>query len=67
MSEVKQYKENPSLMRITSNRKVKYTIELLEKLFTEANIANKNIEYKNIKIKVKSKKTLIKEGLIKIG
>lgn len=67
MSEVKQYKENPSLMRITSNRKVKYTIELLEKLFTEANIVNKNIEYKNIKIKVKSKKTLIKEGLIKIG
>ena len=67
MSTVKSYKDTPALMRITSSRKVKYSIQLLEKLFVESNLTNKNIEYKNIKIKVKSKKSLIKAGLIKMG
>lgn len=65
MSEYKKYSNTPSLMRITSSRKVKYVIEILEKLFTANNIKNKNLSVKADSIKKKSKVTLIKEGLIR--
>ncbi len=38
MSEVKRYEKTPMLMRITSQRKVKYAIELLTELFEAADI-----------------------------
>lgn len=38
MSEVKRYEKTPMLMRITSQRKVKYAIELLTALFEAAGI-----------------------------
>ena len=67
MSDIKTYQEYPSLMRITSKRKEKYAIQLLEDLFKKEGLKNKNIEVKISKIKTNSKNTLIKKGLIKLG
>ena len=65
MSQYKKYSETPSLIKVSSNRKVKYVIEILEKLFISNNVSNQNLTVKSEKIKKKSKLTLIKEGLIK--
>ena len=65
MSEVKKYENTPLLMKITSERKVKYVCELLEKLFKEANIENQNLKVDFKKIPYKSKNVLLKNGLIK--
>ena len=65
MSEVKKYENTPLLMKITSERKVKYVCELLEKLFKEANIENQNLKVDFRKIPYKSKNVLLKNGLIK--
>ena len=67
MSEVKTYKDTPALMKITSNRKVKYAIQLLEEIFIQEGLINKKHEVKIEKVKSYSKKTLIKKGLIKLG
>lgn len=67
MSEVKTYKDTPALMKITSNRKVKYAIQLLEEIFIQEGLINKKQEVKIEKVKSNSKKTLIKKGLIKLG
>ena len=65
MSQYKKYSETPSLIKVSSNRKVKYVIEILEKLFISNNISNQKLIVKSEKIKKKSKLALIKEGLIK--
>lgn len=65
MSEVSRYDDTPLMMKINSNRKVKYAIHLLTKLFEEQEIENKQLNVKEEKIPTKSKKTLIKAGLIK--
>lgn len=67
MSEIKSYKDTPALMKITSSRKVKYAIQLLEELFIKEGLENKKQEVKIDKIKTNSKKSLIKKGLIKLG
>lgn len=65
MSEVKKYESTPLLMKITSERKVKYICELLEKLFKDANLENQNLPVDFKKIPYKSKNVLLKHGLIK--
>ena len=65
VSEVKRFENTPMLMKLTSERKVKYVCELLEKLFKEANIENKNLPVDFKKIPYKSKNVLLKNGLIK--
>lgn len=67
MSSYSKYSETPSMIKVTSNRKAKVVIEVLNKLFVENNVKDKNIIVKEEKIKVKSKKTLLKEGLIKVN
>ena len=67
MSEVKSYKDTPALMKITSNRRVKYTIQLLEELFVKEGLVNKNQVVEIDKVKSNTKKTLLKKGLIKLG
>ena len=67
MSEYSKYEENPSMIKVTSSRKVKYVLEIVEKLFIENEIKDKNLTIKNTVIKAKSKRTLLKEGLIKIN
>lgn len=67
MSEYSKYEDNPSMMKITSSRKVKYALEVIERLLVSKEIKDKNLVIKETKIKSKSKKTLIKEGLIKVN
>jgi hypothetical protein len=64
-SDKKRYQQYPAVIKITSRRKVKYVTEILERLFKESNIENKNLTYKETTIKTKSKNSLIKAGLIK--
>lgn len=65
MSEYKKYQNTPALMRVTSDRKVKHVIELLDMLFKKVGHQNKNIPVNIKKIPYKSKNMLIKAGLIK--
>ena len=48
VSDVKKYEKTPLLMKITSPRKVKYTKELLEMIFANNGLANKNVEVNTI-------------------
>ena len=64
-SNIKKYEKTPTVMRITSDRKVKYAIELLTKLFEEAGLANKNLGIEVEPIAYRSKKRLLTQGLIK--
>ena len=65
ISQYKKYSNTPSLIKITSARRVKYVIEILGKLFSKNNVKNENLTIEVEKIKKKSKLTLIKEGLIR--
>jgi len=64
-SDIKKYEKTPMVMRITSDRKVKYAIELLTKLFEEAGLTNKNLGIEVDPIAYRSKKRLLAQGLIK--
>lgn len=65
MSGVSRYDDTPLMMKVNSNRKAKYAIQLLTKLFEQLKIENKQLTVKEERIPTKSKKTLIKNGLIK--
>lgn len=65
MSEYKKYSETPALIKVTSARKVKYVIEVLESIFKRNNLEDKKLIHKPEVIKRRSKAKLIKEGLIK--
>ena len=67
MSEIKSYQELPDLLKITSDRKVKYAITLLEEIFIKEGLENKNHQVKVEKVKTNTKNALIKKGLIKLG
>ena len=64
-SESKRFEKTPALLKITSARKVHYATELLEALFVNEGIPNKKLEIAPIKIPARTKKTLIKNNLIK--
>jgi hypothetical protein len=53
-------------MKITSDRKAKWVIELLKIVFDKEGIVNKNLVVKVKNIPAKTKNTLIKENLIKV-
>ena len=65
ISDVKKYQKTPMLMKITSQRKVKQTLELLSMLFDAAGINNRGVEVKTKAIPQKSKKALLNAGLIR--
>lgn len=67
MSEVKKFADTPFVMKVTSGLKVRHIKELLTKMFEAEGLENKNLDIKVKKIPTKSKKTLIKEGLIKVS
>jgi hypothetical protein len=67
MSEVKKFAETPFVMKVTSGLKVRHIKELLTMMFEAEGLQNKNLDVKVKKIPTKSKKTLIKEGLIKVN
>lgn len=47
MSEYTKYKETPSMMKVTSNRKVKYTNEIIDKLIVEKEVKTKKEKVHN--------------------
>ena len=65
MSGSRKYARTPMLMRITSVRKVKYAIALLTELFAAAGLADKQLSIKPVSVPAKTKKALIKAGLIR--
>ena len=65
VSNVKKFEKTPMLMHITSERKVKYTIALLEELFAKAGLENKNLPVKSKAVRQRSKKYLMEQGLIR--
>lgn len=67
MSEVKKFAGTPFVMKVTSGLKVRHIKELLTMMFEAEGLQNKNLDVKVKKIPTKSKKTLIKEGLIKVN
>ncbi len=66
VSNSKKFAKTPMLMRISSQRKVKFAVDLLTKLFTDAGLVNKNLDVQNTVVEQKTKDQLFKEGLIKI-
>ena len=67
MSETKKFAETPFVMKVTSGLKVRHIKELLTTMFEAEGIVNKNLDIKIKKIPTRSKKSLIKDGLIKIN
>ena len=67
MSETKKFADTPFVMKVTSGLKVRHIKELLTVMFSAEGLDNKNLDIKLNKIPTKSKKTLIKEGLIKVN
>ena len=54
------------LMRITSQRKVKYATELLTLVFTEAGLVSQNLVVQDAEIVTKTKEQLLEENLIRV-
>ncbi len=66
LSNVKKFAKTPTLMKITSERKVKYTVQLLKQLFVEAGIEDKQIDVKSKLMPQKSRKALFEKDLIRV-
>ena len=67
MSEVRKYAETPFVMKVTSGLKVRQIKELLTTMFVSEGLENQHLDIKVDKIPTKSKKQLIKEGLVKVN
>ena len=65
MSESGKYKKTPALMKITSQRKKKYAIELLRELFTAAGLDDKQLGIAPEYVPYRTRLLLIKQKLIK--
>lgn len=64
-SDSKRFEKTPALLKITSARKAHYATELLKALFVNEGIPDKKLEISPIKVPTRTKKTLIKNNLIK--
>ena len=66
VSEIKKYINTPMMMKLTSDRKLKHTLELLGVIFKKAELEQnvQNVSFK--KVAYQSKNSLIKKGLIKV-
>lgn len=65
VSNIKRFENTPMMMKLTSDRKQKHTLELLELIFDSNDVGNATKPYQFKKIPYKSKQSLIKSGLIK--
>ncbi len=65
VSSIKKFEKTPLLMKITSNRKVKYAKDLLNLIFTNNGLLDKKIEVSFENIPLETKDELIINGLIK--
>ncbi|MDE6660903.1 MAG: uL15 family ribosomal protein, partial [Anaeroplasmataceae bacterium] len=66
LSEVKRFAKTPTLMKITSERKFKYVLELLNLIFTENDLEEEDYEGPAIVIPKQTRDELIEEKLIKV-
>lgn len=66
VSNVKRYQNTPLLFKITSERKVKHSLELLKVLLEKEGVQNQNLQITNKIVSSKNKKKLIEKGLIKV-
>lgn len=66
LSEVKRFEKTPTLIKITSDRKLKYSYELLDIILGQNNLVKTEMEPENIDIPVMTKDELIEEKLIKV-
>ena len=62
---MKKYEKTPMLLKISSQRKLKYAFELLTVLFSKEGIEDKKISFKEKAIPTKTKQALMKAGLIR--
>ena len=65
LSGLKKYEKTPTLLKVTSQRKLKYAFELLAVLFKREGIEDKKLSFKEKAIPQKTKQALIKAGLIR--
>ncbi|MDE5547248.1 MAG: uL15 family ribosomal protein [Anaeroplasmataceae bacterium] len=66
LSEVKRFAKTPTLLKITSDRKQKYVLELLDYIFTNNGLVHKEVTPEEINIPKRTKDELIEENLIKV-
>ncbi len=66
LSNMKKFAKTPTLMKITSDRKVKYTLQLLEQLFVEAGVENRKSPMKTKLVPQRTRKALFEKDLIRI-
>ena len=67
VSAIKKFATTPMLIRLSSPRRLKYVKELLDKMFTDAGISERELPYKQKKIPTKGKRALLNAGLIKVS
>ncbi|MDE6655753.1 MAG: uL15 family ribosomal protein [Anaeroplasmataceae bacterium] len=66
LSEVKRFAKTPTLLKITSERKQKYVLELLDFILKKNELSSKEMEKEQINIPKMTKDELIEENLIKV-
>ncbi|MBQ3116009.1 MAG: hypothetical protein IJC07_03165 [Clostridia bacterium] len=66
MSTIKRFEKTPAFMKVTSDRKTRWAIELLQIVFEKEGLVNKNLTVKVKNIPTKSRNALVKENLIRI-
>lgn len=66
LSEVKRFEKTPTVLKITSERKMKYSYELLDVILGQNQLIKKEIEPEHIDIPQMTKDELIEEKLIKV-
>ncbi len=66
LSEIKRFVKVPTLIKLSSERKQKYALELFDLLFARENLEAKEIEAEEIIIPKRTKEELIEENLIKV-
>ncbi len=66
LSEIKRFMKTPTLIKISSERKVKYALELFDILFEQNGLQYHEQEFEDVYIPKQSKEELIEEHLIKV-
>ena len=65
VSSIKKYEKTPMLLKLTSERKLKYATELLGVLFAKASLEDKKLTVKMKPVAQKTKNSLMRAGLIR--
>jgi hypothetical protein len=65
ISNKKAYQKTPFMMKLTSDRKLKHTLYLLELVFKNSGLVNQNLNVNFKKIPYRTRYALYKDGLIK--